>query len=145
MNTIVKNFKELTKEELYEIIKLRIDVFSIEQNCLYQDLDDLDFNALHFSLTHDNKLLSYLRVINIDQEKNSAQIGRVVSRVKAKGYGSVLMKKAISYLNNELGIKTIKLSTQTNALKFYERLNFKIISKEYLIDNIPHYDMELMI
>ena len=143
MNTLIKSFDQLTLKELYEIIKLRIDVFSIEQNCLYQDLDNLDFNATHFLLTEDDKLLSYLRIINIDKEKRSARIGRVVSRIKSVGLGSVLMNQAINYLKNEHNIKTIKLSAQTIALNFYKRLGFKIVSNEYLLDNIPHYDMEL--
>lgn len=143
MNTLIKSFDQLTLKELYEIIKLRIDVFSIEQNCLYQDLDNLDFNATHFLLTEDDKLLSYLRIINIDKENNSARIGRVVSRIKSVGLGSVLMNQAINYLKNEHNIKTIKLSAQTIALNFYKRLGFKIVSNEYLLDNIPHYDMEL--
>lgn len=143
MNTLIKSFDQLTLKELYEIIKLRIDVFSIEQNCLYQDLDNLDFNATHFLLTEDDKLLSYLRIINIDKENNSARIGRVVSRIKSMGLGSVLMNQAINYLKNEHNIKTIKLSAQTIALNFYKRLGFKIVSNEYLLDNIPHYDMEL--
>lgn len=143
MNTLIKSFDQLTLKELYEIIKLRIDVFSIEQNCLYQDLDNLDFNATHFLLTEDDKLLSYLRIINIDKENNSARIGRVVSRIKSVGLGSVLMNQAINYLKNEHNIKIIKLSAQTSALNFYKRLGFKIVSNEYLLDNIPHYDMEL--
>ena len=79
METIVKKFDELTTTELYEILKIRSEVFVVEQNCVYQDLDDVDKEAYHVYLKEEGKIIAYLRVVDKDKRLDEVSIGRVIS------------------------------------------------------------------
>ena len=143
METIIKLYKDLTIDELYEILKLRSIVFVVEQNCIYQDLDDIDKTSYHiFMKEKDNpEIKVYLRVF--EKDKDTAQIGRVVTAQdkRRKGYASELIKKGIEIAKNELKKNKVYLEGQVYASKLYEKLGFKIISDEFLEDGIPHYKM----
>ena len=143
METIIKKYKELTIDELYEILKLRSIVFVVEQNCVYQDIDDIDKRAYHIFMKEKDKpeIRVYLRVF--EKDKDTAQIGRVVTdeNYRRKGYASKLMLKGIEISKNEMKKSKIYLEGQVYAAKLYENLGFKIISDEFLEDGIPHYKM----
>ena len=143
METIIEKDKELTIDELYEILKLRSIVFVVEQNCVYQDIDDIDKRAYHVFMKEKDKpeIRVYLRVF--EKDKDTAQIGRVVTdeNYRRKGYASKLMLKGIEISKNEMKKSKIYLEGQVYAAKLYENLGFKIISDEFLEDGIPHYKM----
>ena len=143
METIIKKYNELTIDELYEILKLRSIVFVVEQNCVYQDIDDIDKRAYHVFMKEKDKpeIRVYLRVF--EKDKDTAQIGRVVTdeNYRRKGYASKLMLKGIEISKNEMKKSKIYLEGQVYAAKLYENLGFKIISDEFLEDGIPHYKM----
>ena len=143
METIIKLYKDLTIDELYEILKLRSIVFVVEQNCIYQDLDDIDKTSYHIFMKEKDKpvIKVYLRVF--EKDKDTAQIGRVVTAQdkRRKGYASELIKKGIEIAKNELKKNKVYLEGQVYASKLYEKLGFKIISDEFLEDGIPHYKM----
>ena len=143
METIIKKFKELTIDELYEILKLRLEVFVVEQNCIYQDIDDIDKRSYHLFMKEKDKpeVKVYIRVF--EKDKETAQIGRVVTAKdeRRKGYASELIKKGIDISKNEMKKTKVYLEGQVYAAKLYEKLGFKIISDEFLEDGIPHYKM----
>lgn len=143
MQTIIKTYNELTVDELYEILKLRSIVFVVEQNCVYQDLDDIDKRSYHIYMKEKDKpeIKVYLRVF--EKDKDTAQIGRVVTEKdsRRKGYASKLIEKGIEISKNEMKKTKVYLEGQVYAAQLYEKVGFKIISDEFLEDGIPHYKM----
>ena len=143
MDTIIKKYNELTVDELYEILKLRSEVFVVEQTCIYQDLDDIDKRSYHIFMKEKDKpeIKVYIRVF--EKDKDTAQIGRVVTakELRRKGYASKLILKGIEICQNEMKKSKVYLEGQVYASKLYEKLGFKIISDEFLEDGIPHYKM----
>lgn len=142
MNLFVKAFDELTIEELFEIYKLRSAVFVVEQQCVYQDIDDLDKAALHLWLEEDGNILSYLRILPPGTVREEAAIGRVLSVVRRKGYATMLLKEAIRVIRERFGTDAVYLEAQTYAKELYEKLGFRQISEEFLEDGIPHIKMQ---
>jgi len=140
-----KNFEALSSKELYAILKLRQDVFIIEQDCIYPDLDEIDFQAHHFfSLNEKDELLGYLRLIPPGEiYPDYSSIGRVVSSKKARGQGigKSIMQKAILKSKELYPNHYIKLSAQTYVIPFYQSLGFEEVGDAYLEDNIPHKSM----
>ena len=143
METIIKKYKELTIDELYEILKLRSEVFVVEQNCIYQDVDDIDKRSYHVFMKEKDKseIKVYIRVF--EKDKDTSQIGRVVAAkdVRRKGYATELLKKGIEISKNEMKKTKVYLEGQVYVAKLYEKVGFKIISDEFLEDGIPHYKM----
>ena len=143
MQTIIKKYSELTVDELYEILKLRSEVFVVEQNCVYQDIDDIDKSSYHIYMKEkDNpEIKVYLRVF--EKDNDTSQIGRVVTAMdcRRKGYASQLIIKGIEISKKEMKKTKVYLEGQVYAAKLYEKLGFKIISDEFLEDGIPHYKM----
>ncbi|WP_282122549.1 GNAT family N-acetyltransferase [Algibacter mikhailovii] len=143
LNIRVKTFEALTKQELYALLQLRSEVFVVEQDCVYQDLDGKDDKALHILGFKDEKLVAYTRVFKPGVYFNEASIGRVVvaKNQRHHKYGYEIMeasKKAIETYYNET---TIKISAQCYLVQFYNNVGFKSIGKEYLEDGIPHIAM----
>lgn len=136
-------FNELSLEELYKILFLRNEVFIVEQNCVYQDIDNKDSKAIHIMLFKNEALVAYARVFKPGDYFKEASIGRVVvSKSKRNlNLGKKLMKKAISYINKDLLLFKIEISAQLYLKKFYESLGFVSIGEEYLEDDIPHIKM----
>ena len=139
----VKAFRELTAEELYEILKLRVDVFVVEQNCPYPELDGLDREALHLWLEDERGVHAYLRVMDKGAESPYVSIGRVVARERRSGLGTEILKAGIRAARETLGAETIYLEAQTYAAGLYEKQGFRRISEEFLLDGIPHVKMLL--
>ena len=139
MNWKFKKFDELTTNELYEILKLRAEVFVVEQDCPYQDLDDKDKWAYHLFLEDD---IAVLRILPENIAYEDMAIGRVIVKKSHRGQGlsKVMMRKAINFIIEDLGKKRIKLSGQAYLREFYEDLGFERVSDIYLEDGIDHYE-----
>ena len=140
MQILIKTFQELTNEELYEIIKLRVDVFILEQECFYDELDDRDQNAIHIFIKEDS-IESYCRVFPPGDHFKETQIGRVVTKTRGKGYGKAVMGAAINYLSSHYPNDSIRIEAQTYAEAFYNKLGFYKVSDPFLEDGILHIEM----
>lgn len=145
MNLVIKKFNELTIAELYEILKVRAEVFVVEQNCVYQDLDDIDYNSLHVFLEEEGKVKAYLRAYIKDANAGTVQIGRVLTTVRGTGLGLDMLKTGIEAAKKELCTNKIYIEAQTYAIGFYEKVGFQVVSDEFLEDGIPHVAMELLV
>ena len=141
MQLIIKHFNELTADELYEILAARAEVFVVEQNCAYQDLDGIDKNAYHVYYKEDGKIVAYLRVIDKGERLDEVSIGRVISLKRRCGLGSALMKAGLQVAKEKFGATKVKIGAQLYAKPFYESVGFQQISGEYLEDGIPHIYM----
>lgn len=144
MNFIVKEFKELTNIELYEILQLRAEVFVVEQNCVYQDIDGKDEKALHILGIKNNKILGYTRIFKPGYYFENASIGRVVIKEEERkfGYGHFLMKASINAIKTYFKVEKITISAQVYLQKFYESHQFVKVDDTYLEDGIPHIRMD---
>ncbi|MBQ9662632.1 MAG: GNAT family N-acetyltransferase [Oscillospiraceae bacterium] len=143
MNTVIKIFHELTAEELYRILRLRVSVFVVEQNCPYMELDDLDQGAVHVWLEENGEIKAYLRVLDRGAENEAVSIGRVIAAERRKGYGSRVLAEGIRTAQEVFGADRIYLEAQTYAKGLYEKQGFRQISDEFLLDGIPHVKMTL--
>ncbi|QGY44944.1 GNAT family N-acetyltransferase [Maribellus comscasis] len=143
MNFEFKYFSELSLEELYEILQLRAEIFVVEQDCVYNDLDGLDKNAVHQFLREDGKIVAYSRLLKPGTRFSEYSIGRVIVKKseRGKGIGCRMMKDAMSFILNNWNATKIKISAQKYLQNFYESLGFIIVTEEYLEDGIPHYGM----
>ncbi len=143
MQIKVKTFQELSLDELYEVLALRSEVFVVEQDCVYQDIDGKDQKALHILGFKDDQLVAYTRCFNKGMYFKEASIGRVlVKEDKRKyGYGHVILEASIKEIQSRFNTETIKLSAQKYLTKFYESHDFNQIGEGYLEDGIPHIAM----
>ncbi len=138
----VRTFDELSAAALYEILRLRVDVFVVEQNCVYRELDDLDQTALHVCLFDADGLAAYLRVLS-PQKEGVAVIGRVVSIRRRRGYAAAVISAGIRAARERFGAKQIRLEAQTYAVSLYEKQGFRVVSAPFLLDGIEHVEMLL--
>ena len=147
MKITVFKYQDLGQERLYEILKLRLEVFVVEQKCAYQDLDNKDEKALHLVGEENNKIIAYTRIFRKGDFFKNSSIGRVLVKkeYRNKDYGRKIMISSIEKLKKEPKEEKIELSAQKYLLKFYSELGFEKIGEEYLEDNIPHVKMILKI
>ena len=144
MNQVsVKRFNQLNIDELYQILRLRSEVFVVEQDCVYQDLDNKDQKALHLFISTDNKVAAYTRLFDAGDYFDNASIGRVVvsGNQRDKKLGHILMKESIDAVTEHFQTSKISLSAQTYLKKFYESHGFQQVGEGYLEDGIPHIKM----
>ena len=144
MNSVIKKFSELSTEEIYNILKLRSEVFVVEQNCIYQDIDEKDQKAVHLFLEKNNEIIAYTRIFKKgDYYEENPSIGRVVVSKKERGkkLGKEIMIKSINFIKKELKERKIELSAQKYLDKFYKDLDFYSEGEDYLEDGIPHQRM----
>lgn len=141
MELKVKTFAQLSNTELYAILKLRVDVFVVEQACPYPEIDGRDEDSLHVWLEEDGEILAYLRVLDRGVESEYVAIGRVIAARRRQGLGSEIMKAGIRVAQEHFHAEAIYLEGQVYAQGFYENLGFRQISEPYLEDNIPHIKM----
>ena len=136
-------FEKLSSTELYGILQLRSEVFVVEQDCVYQDIDGYDQPALHVSGTIDGNLVCYARVLPPGLKYEGASIGRVIVRKASRGTGcgEILMHQAIAYSRLRWPNTRIVLSAQQHLEKFYTALGFESVSEPYMEDGIPHVEM----
>ena len=145
MRFIAKNFNELSSVELYEILKARSQIFIVEQNMHCQDIDGIDFEARHFFLEENGKILAYLRAFYTDDSKSVVKIGRVLSITHGVGLGVDIMKRAIADIKKNMKCQILSLNSQKSAIGFYEKLGFKTVSDEFLEEGVIHLKMQLEI
>ena len=139
-------FDDLTPSLLYRVVKLRQDVFILEQQCFYSDLDNQDQHALHLLGQRDEQVVAYLRIIPLQQEGTDWHaIGRVLtaSSVRGEGVGRTMMVKALEYLAETAPEARVQLSAQLYLQDFYSSIGFVAISDPYDDDGIMHIDMVL--
>ncbi len=143
MRTVVKSFDDLSNKELYDLLALRADVFVVEQDCAYQDLDGKDHKALHILGKEGNVLAAYARVFKPGDYFDAASIGRIVVRkeMRSKGYGKMIVLAAQKAISEHFNTVKIKLSAQSYLQEFYKDLGYKVVGEEYLEDGIPHLAM----
>ena len=146
INFICKKFEKLTVEELYEILHARKEVFALEQEIRYQDLDFIDQDSLHLFI-HDNKgkkVKTYLRIIKPGVKYPETSIGRVLTlpEFRGKGLGRLIMENGIIEAKRNFG-SPIKIEAQQYLVKFYESLGFESISQPFILEGINHVEMIL--
>lgn len=145
----LKSFEELSVDEVYNILQLRENVFVIEQNCVYQDIDGIDKQCFHLFATDDDsqKLIAYARLVPANIKFDAPSIGRVITdkNYRGQGSGKALMQKAIEASIEIFKSDSIKISAQTYLFNFYSSFGFKPISPPYDEDGIEHVDMLLTV
>ena len=141
MEMKIKGFCELSCEELYDILKLRVDVFVVEQNCPYHEIDGLDKEAYHLWLEDSDGIAAYLRILPPGAVFKEPALGRVISSRRRCGIGSQLLNEGIKAVQNIYGSLPIMLEAQVYAKPFYEKAGFAQVSEPFDEDGIPHIRM----
>lgn len=143
MRFVTKFFKELTSEELYELLRARAAIFVVEQNCVYQDLDGIDYESLHVFYEDAGCVRAYLRAF--ETEEGVVKIGRVLTMEHGVGLGGMLLKHALERIKEVYHPKKIYVDAQSYAMGYYAREGFAACSEEFMEDGIPHVRMELVL
>ncbi|MBB4954027.1 ElaA protein [Agrobacterium vitis] len=138
-----RRMEDFSAQELYTLLKMRVDVFVVEQKCPYPELDGKDSDALHLTLRNGTDLLASARILQPDQSSDPVTIGRVVVSPAHRGkrLGDALMREAIAVCEQRFSGNTIAVSAQSHLQLFYQAFGFVPTSEEYLEDGIPHIDM----
>ena len=146
MEWTIKQFQDLTLDELYAILYLRTAVFVVEQACPYQEVDNKDQESYHLLGQDNGDIVAYARLLPPGVSFPQASIGRVLVAPshRGQGLGQQLMARSLAFLVEELGQKRIQLSGQTYLEDFYKSFGFQAVSDMYLEDDIPHKDMLLV-
>jgi ElaA protein len=141
----IKRFTALSTSELYNLLQLRSEVFVVEQNCVYQDIDGKDQKALHLIGEFNSEIVAYARLFDAGDYFEQASIGRVVvgTSSRDKKWGHELMKQAISGIEDHFKTNNITISAQLYLQQFYESHGFVATSETYLEDDIPHIEMKM--
>jgi len=143
MEIKIKTFNELSLDELYQVLQLRSEVFVVEQDCVYQDIDGKDQKALHVLGFKNKDLIAYTRCFDKGNYFEEASIGRVTVKENERkfGYGHDILKASIDVIESRFKTTRIKISAQKYLTKFYETHGFQQIGEGYLEDGIPHIAM----
>ena len=141
MELIAKYFSELSAAEIYEILKSRAEIFLLEQKILCQDMDNADYNSLHCFFTEKGRVSAYLRAF--PTEDDTVKIGRVLTLSHGRGTGKELMEKSVAVIKDKMNPKIITVDAQEQAIGFYEKSGFKVISDVFMEEGVPHAEMEL--
>ena len=143
MEILIKTFNELSIDELYGLLGLRSEVFVVEQDCVYQDIDDKDKKALHIIGIKDKKIVAYTRIFKPGDYFENTSIGRVVVKEdkRKEGLGKEIMLASLETISDKIGRVEVEISAQVYLKNFYNDLNFLEVGKEYLEDGIPHIRM----
>lgn len=141
MKLTCKPFDQLTTTELYEILKVRSQIFVVEQNCAYQDVDGLDQASIHLFFHDNGQVQSYLRFF--EKAPGVVQMGRVLTVAHGQGLGGQLLTAGIAEIKRQFQAQKIVIEAQVYATGFYEKVGFVRCSEEFLEDDIPHVEMVL--
>ncbi|SFE34364.1 ElaA protein [Lentibacillus persicus] len=143
MDWSIKSFQQLSNDNLYALLKLRVEIFVVEQECAYPELDGYDKQAIHYFLKNGDEIAANVRILPANTVFNEVSIGRVAVAKKYRGrdFGRQIMRKAIAYITDEWHETVIKIEAQEHLKKFYTDLGFRQVSESYLDDGIPHIDM----
>jgi len=139
----IKSFSELSAVEMYEILQLRSEVFVVEQDCVYQDIDGKDQKATHVLGSKENRIIAYARIFDSGDYFELPSIGRIVVKEEERQfkYGHQLVAQSIQYILDTFQEKSILISAQTYLTKFYNTHGFQQVGEGYLEDGIPHIKM----
>lgn len=144
MSIVVKHFSELAPAEVFEILRARCDVFTVEQKICYPDPDDTDLEATHvFSMGRDGKVQAYLRLYGAEAEPGLVHMGRVLTREHGKGLGREIVEAGIEAARKMMGAVEISLHSQQYCIGFYEKMGFTVCSGVFIEADIPHVEMRL--
>lgn len=140
-------FGELSGHEVYEMLKLRVDVFVVEQNCAYHEVDGYDYSALHIFCNDEEGLAAYARLLPAGVKYTGPSIGRVIIRENRRGTGlaHILMERSINFIKTHWKPGNIHLQAQHHLVGFYGNHGFNAVSEPYDDGGIPHVDMILSI
>ena len=140
---VTKIFSELDKDELYQILRLRSEVFVVEQDCVYQDIDNKDQKAIHLFYKEEEEIIGYTRIFKKGDYYENPSIGRVVvsKNKRGKDLGKEIMLESMKYIKNNIKAEKIELSAQMYLDTFYKDLGFYSKGEQYLEDGIPHQRM----
>ncbi|MBO7487035.1 MAG: GNAT family N-acetyltransferase [Bacteroidales bacterium] len=143
MKTVLhkKLFRELTVDELYELLRIRSEVFVVEQGCVYQDMDRDDQASVHLWLTEGDKVVALCRVCPAGTHMQEVSVGRVITTERGKGYGKQIMLEGINAAREHFGAERIDIEAQEYARGFYEQVGFRQSSEPFILDGIPHIRM----
>lgn len=143
MKIVLKHFHELTIQELYNILQLRSEVFVVEQNCIYQDIDGKDQKAVHIFIKENKDVLAYSRIFDEGEYFENPSIGRVVVKKEKRRteLGKKIMVEGAKYIKETFTNKKIEISAQKYLKDFYSELGYEFTGNEYLEDGIPHIRM----
>jgi ElaA protein len=136
-----KFFNELTLDELYDLLRIRSEVFVVEQDCVYQDLDYDDQPAVHLWLTEGDRIVALCRVCPAGTHMDEVSVGRVITTERGKGYGKRMMLEGIKAAREHFGARRIEIEAQEYARGFYELVGFRQSSEPFILDGIPHIKM----
>lgn len=136
-----KAFSELTTAELYELLRIRSEVFVVEQDCVYQDMDYDDQPSIHLWLSDGDKIVALCRVCPAGTHMEEVSIGRVVTTERGKGYGKQMMLAGIQVAREHFNATRIDIEAQEYAKGFYEQAGFRQSSEPFILDGIPHIRM----
>lgn len=136
-----KRFHELTVDELYELLRIRSEVFVVEQDCVYLDMDGDDQVSIHLWLTIDDRVVALCRVCPAGTHMDEVSIGRVITTIRGKGYGKRIMLEGIKIAREYFGAERIDIEAQEYARGFYEQTGFRQSSEPFILDGIPHIKM----
>jgi ElaA protein len=140
----IKTFDQLTTSELYELLRIRSEVFVVEQDCVYQDVDNNDQTAIHIWLTKGGKTVAMCRICPEGTKMPNTSIGRVITTERGKGYGMLIMKIAINTVMERIpAADHIEIEAQLTKQKFYERLGFVATSEPFMMEGLMHLEMKL--
>ena len=136
-----KLFSELTLDELYELLRIRTEVFVVEQDCVYQDMDGDDQVSVHLWLTERDRVVALCRVCPAGTHMEEVSVGRVITTVRGKGYGKRMMLEGIRAAREHFGAQRIDIEAQGYARGFYEQVGFRQSSEPFILDGISHIRM----
>ena len=144
MEKVIKKFDELTLNELYDILKLRVDIFVVEQNCPYGELDNKDKESIHIFYRENGEITAYLRIIPKFLSYESVSMGRICVKqeFRSRKLGREIVKDAINYIEKDLKEDIITIGAQEYLKDFYASFDFKPVSDIYDEDGIKHLDMQ---
>ena len=144
INWVVRSWPELSLMELYSVLRLRSEVFVVEQDCVYQDIDNKDQKAIHLLGYKKEELIAYSRIFNEGDYFKATSFGRAIIKKEKRGlgYGDELVKESLRIIKSKYGNKKVKISAQAHLKNFYAKHTFIAKGEEYLEDGIPHISME---
>jgi len=150
MEIFIKRFDELNLGELYRILAARAEIFVVEQNCAYNDIDGMDAPAVHVWIEEEGEIAAYSRVLDkgaviAGVKMDEVSIGRVITPKRGQGYGKKIMEIAREVAKKEFGAKKIEIKAQVQAIGFYEKCGYKVSGEEFLEDGILHRKMSLVV
>lgn len=139
---LAKTFEQLSTAQLYEILKVRSEIFLLEQDIRCQDMDDVDYDSLHCFYWENNTVPAYLRAYYEDESRQTVMIGRVLTRQHGTGLGKKLMEESLCAIKHQMRCNKIKMHAQKYAKGFYEKLGFYQVSDDFLEEGVVHIMME---